>query len=181
MAYLTVKEIYLRRKELLPQRPWVRGTVLEYVREDYSHIFKPIIKGEGSHRRYLIDEKNVKNFTKFYNKQKHPFDGNPVLLVSVRKTYRKGMTENDVLKITCGSWKLRGHRKDGPRYAFAVYSNEIKGVFTILSWSEDKQKPGRLKFKGEIAEPQLHDKYIGTSVKQFRKKKESTPFMYVNC
>jgi len=45
---------------------WVGSykTVLGYVSKDYSHIFKPIVKGERSAKRYFVPQENVREFVR---------------------------------------------------------------------------------------------------------------------
>lgn len=104
-----------------------------------------------------------------------------ILLITINKTYRNNMTTNEILAVTSRWWKLDDKRKDGAKYAIAVYRNEVKGVFTILSWNKREEKPKRWGFKGEKAPNNIHDKYINMSVGQYKKKGNSAPVMYMNC
>lgn len=63
MNPISVRKLYLRRKELLPL-PWAYPTLLKYVCKNYSHIFKPILSNSKSRsgRRYLVTEENIKEF-----------------------------------------------------------------------------------------------------------------------
>ncbi len=47
---------------------WVTAykTLLKYVSKDYIEIFKPIIKGSRSGKRYFITEENLEKFIKMF-------------------------------------------------------------------------------------------------------------------
>lgn len=66
---ISVRELYLRRKELLPVS-WAYKTILKHVNINYPHIFKPTIKGDSQGKRYFVTEKNVKEFKKRFMNNK---------------------------------------------------------------------------------------------------------------
>ncbi len=101
-----------------------------------------------------------------------------VILLNIPLTYREGMSENEVLEVACRAWKLY-LKKDEIDYAIAVFQNEIKGVFTIISWSKDKIESDRWAFKGEIAPAPIHDKYIGKRINAW-KPGQNFPLLYLN-
>lgn len=103
-----------------------------------------------------------------------------VILLNIIQTYREGMTENEVFEVACRAWGLKDKRKDNADYALAVYKDEVKGVFTILSWYKDKVVPNKWAFKGEIAPPHIRDKYIGTRQVVW-KQGQKMSFAYINC
>lgn len=39
-------------------------TLLKYISKDYVDIFKPIVKGKQSGKRYFVTEENLNNFIK---------------------------------------------------------------------------------------------------------------------
>lgn len=43
-------------------------TVIRYVSRDYIDIFKPIVKGNRSNRRYFVKEENIKKFIEKFEK-----------------------------------------------------------------------------------------------------------------
>lgn len=63
MNSISTRELYTRRKELLPV-PWSYKTILRYVSTTYPHIFKPTITGSATGVRYYVTENNVKEFTR---------------------------------------------------------------------------------------------------------------------
>lgn len=62
---LTVHEIWKLKKIY-----WVTSykTLLKYISKDYVDIFKPIVKGRRTGKRYFVSEKNLDDFiNKFEN------------------------------------------------------------------------------------------------------------------
>ena len=45
-------------------------TLLKYISKDYVNIFKPIIKGSRSGKRYFITEKNLNDFIEKFEQNK---------------------------------------------------------------------------------------------------------------
>lgn len=101
------------------------------------------------------------------------------LLLNINVTYKEGMTEDEVLWIAQRAWRIDEKRKNNPNYAIAVYKNEVKGVFEILSWHKDEFEKGRWAFKGKIAEPSIRNKYLKTIESNWQQGRES--LRYVNC
>lgn len=100
-----------------------------------------------------------------------------VLLLSINQTYRPYMSEDEVLEIASRSWGVDKKKKDEAEYALAVYQDEVKGVFRILSWDKDKIEPREWAFKGEIAPKHIRDRYIGKRGVVWR---QGPSFIYVN-
>jgi uncharacterized protein len=122
----------------------------------------------------------------------------PVLLITVNRYYRRGMSPEMLYEITRGNWVI-GARRNQARYAFAVYKGIIREVYEIKRWfpapaddteikrqwaaehsinSEAKQKK-RWQFEGKIAESLRH--YVGGSVERYSKIGAQNPIRYVNC
>lgn len=64
---LTVHQIWKNKKIY-----WITTykTLLKYISKDYVDIFKPIVKGKKSGKRYFVSEKNIDEFIrKFENNE----------------------------------------------------------------------------------------------------------------
>lgn len=103
-----------------------------------------------------------------------------VLIISIGVTYREGMDDKALYEATRSSWKV-SERKEKADYALAVYRGEVKEVYKILNWHKDDENIERWVFTGELAPKNIRDKYIGRSVKQYRKWGNINPIIYVNC
>lgn len=122
----------------------------------------------------------------------------PVILITVNRYYRRGMSTEMLYEITRGQWVL-GIRRNKAKYAFAVYKGIIREVYKIENWhpapigdtelkrqwaaensinSEAKRKE-RWQFEGEIATSLGH--YVGGSVENYSKMGAQNPIRYVNC
>lgn len=122
----------------------------------------------------------------------------PVLLIRINKLYRHGMSADELYDATCGIWRL-GRRRDGAKYALAVFEGVVREVYVVKpgSWHPApkaqfktnihalnqfdllKQK-NRYVFTGEIADKSVRSKYRGCSVAKYFKKGNQSPVMYVN-
>jgi hypothetical protein len=115
----------------------------------------------------------------------------PAILIRINKLYRPGMTAHELYEATRGVWKL-GRRRDGARYAFAVYQGIVRQVYEIHSWHpagttpystrtpEDVGCPGRWEFTGTVAAT-LSAFYSNASVATYFPAGSANPILYVNC
>lgn len=103
-----------------------------------------------------------------------------VLLLNINQTYREWMTEEEVLQIAYRAWGVDAKRMKNAEYALAVYQDEVKGVFKIISWYRDKVEPKKWAFEGEIAEESIRSKYIGMRGLRWEQGYMDS-FIYVNC
>lgn len=122
----------------------------------------------------------------------------PVILITVNRFYRRGMSTEMLYEITRGKWVI-GTRRNKAKYAFAVYKGVIREVYEIDRWlpaplddsevkrawvaehsinAEAKQK-NRWEFEGKIAKELQH--YVGTSTENYQVVGAQNPIRYVNC
>jgi hypothetical protein len=108
----------------------------------------------------------------------------PVILITVNRLYRYGMSAADLYDITRGNWVI-GVRRNRARYAFAVYQGVIREVYEIERWlpadarSEKQKTKKRWYFDGKIAENLRH--YVGQSTAKYAVLGAQNPIRYVNC
>lgn len=122
----------------------------------------------------------------------------PVILITVNRFYRRGMSDEDLYEITRGKWVI-GARRDKAKYAFAVYKGIIREVYEIERWlpiqvegaeltrawipanSEEAKvkRPNRWEFEGRIATSLRH--YVGGSTEKYATVGAQNPIRYVNC
>jgi hypothetical protein len=122
----------------------------------------------------------------------------PVILITVNRYYRRGMSAEMLYEITRGNWVI-GTRRNKAKYAFAVYKGVIREVYEIERWlaapvgdseikrqwaavhsiNSDAKRTERWQFEGEIAESLRH--YVGESVENYSKMGAQNPIRYVNC
>lgn len=117
----------------------------------------------------------------YTNKENPAVIDNRVILFSINRSYKNGMNDKEVFECVRKAWKLADtKRRRNAEYALATVRGEVKGVFTILRWQINKEEPNRWEFDGETAPTNIYQKYIGNSVKKYRKRGAINP-IYVNC
>ncbi|MEQ8235168.1 MAG: hypothetical protein ABRQ23_00140 [Syntrophomonadaceae bacterium] len=123
--------------------------------------------------RYTIEQARIKE---------------PAILFRINKSFRYGMSPNELYDATRGVWALRKKRNQA-KLAFAVYEGIIQEVYTIISWHEagqtfstrnDTKREGKWEFIGNIAPDNIRDKYIYKSVRNYFKDKGANPVKYIN-
>lgn len=122
----------------------------------------------------------------------------PVVLITVNRYYRRGMSAEMLYEITRGNWVI-GTRRNKAKYAFAVYKGIVREVYKIERWfpspigdteikrkwaaehsiNSDAKQTKRWQFEGNIAISLRH--YVGGSVENYSKIGAQNPIRYVNC
>ncbi|HTD98440.1 MAG TPA: hypothetical protein VK668_04105 [Mucilaginibacter sp.] len=99
----------------------------------------------------------------------------PAIIININKQYRRFMSELDLYNATRHRWKL-GNRHIQAVYAFASYRGLVREVYAIQRWN--KCPDGRYEFEGQIAMPEIRDKYINQSLENYIKKGSRNPIRY---
>lgn len=114
-----------------------------------------------------------------------------VLLIRVNQLYRHNLTAQELYEITRGIWKL-GERRQKAEYAFAVFEGVVREVYSIDSWHPAFTTPyetrdlshrnldGRWEFEGTVAPEAIREKYRLHSVKEYFRRGNQSPTVYVN-
>jgi hypothetical protein len=109
--------------------------------------------------------------------------GDSVLLLRIDRSYRFGMTAEELYEATRGDWAITPKKRSiKPRYAMAVVSFIIREVYEIDDWHPVPMSswgPGRWRFDGIVALDQSN--FIGKSVQSYINRRSSNPAKYVNC
>ncbi len=112
----------------------------------------------------------------------------PAILIRINQSFHYGMAPVELYDVTRGSWVL-GEKRNQAKYAFAVFDGIIQEVYAILGWFKAGQvfstrdntfAEGRWEFVGNVASPQIRDKYINKSVSRYFPKGGQNPIAYVN-
>ena len=112
-----------------------------------------------------------------------------VMAIKVSRSYREGITGEELYDITRGYWKIDRKRADRVEYVFSVCGGVVKEVYRIKEWLPagtvprptlpDAEVPeGRYEFVGEIAEEAIRNKYVGKSIANLYQKGEANPVRY---
>ena len=116
-----------------------------------------------------------------------PFDdeGLRIVFFKITRTYRPGMSDEELYRNTSGFWRMNWERHD-PDYAMAVVDGHVVGVFEIEGWRRPEQ--------WEIAEHDIRDGRWAFVGRRDRKKEKrwlhvdvsevtrgQNPVTYFNC
>lgn len=114
-----------------------------------------------------------------------------VVLITINKLFRHGMTSQELYDTTRGIWRARPE-KHVPDYAFSVYAGVVREVYRICDWypagstfmstrdlSGRESLTKRWEFIGQIAPEEVRRRYKGKSVRQYLG--SQNPIRYVNC
>jgi hypothetical protein len=99
----------------------------------------------------------------------------PVLVVKINRTYREGMSKDELYEIVRGIWKVDKRKLDKIQYVLGVYHGIVKEVYQVAYWKEAGSTPyvfrkhepeiliGRSEFVGQAAPDDIRD-YIGKKI-----------------
>lgn len=108
----------------------------------------------------------------------------PVILIILNKSYKRGISDEKLYEITCGNWVI-GKRRNNAKYAFSVYHGIVRQVYEIQRWfpvsirTQAKNPGARWRFDGVIALHMQH--YVGGSVENYLTAGSQNPIKYINC
>jgi len=113
-----------------------------------------------------------------------------VVAININRTYRQGISADDLYDCTRGIWRLSRERAEKAQYAFAVYQGVIREVYEIDKWlsagstkyqrrqfSQESLK-GRYEFTGKVAPDRIRDKYVSEHMPE---RHTQNPIRYYNC
>lgn len=115
-----------------------------------------------------------------------------VMLITINRLFRDGMTGLELLEATRGVWKV-GLRRENAELALAVYQGTVQEVFTIQRWhkagtleyqtrdSEGFRGSDRYEFDGVVAPKAVRDAYLHKSVRRYLARGSQNPIRYVKC
>lgn len=110
-----------------------------------------------------------------------------IVIIKINKSFREGMSENELYDVTRGCWKRKIASVETADYALAVAYGIVKEVYQIDEWlpAENEEREtipyneaadvGRIIFKGRIADEEIRKKYLDYSVAGLFKKGEASP------
>ena len=117
----------------------------------------------------------------------------PVVLIRINRLYRHNMPPDELYEATRGVWKV-GERREGAKFAFAVFEQVVREVYAIEQWHTALSTPyvyrekelaardltGRWEFTGKIAPDEIRALYRGCSVRNYLAQGAQNPVAYVN-
>ena len=138
------------------------------------------MRGEGSRDYGVRHAKEI-----IYEYTAEPFTvGEKLILISIGRRYKT----HDVYEAVRGCWKINKDRAKYYKLVLAHYRGLVRGAYRPSEWLpgtkehfplETSDAPDRLGFKGEEAEPEVRNKYVGKRVPdEYRTKGAANPIRY---
>lgn len=109
----------------------------------------------------------------------------PSMLIRVNVLFREDMSKKELYDATRSSWIVNPKRANKVKYVFSVYQGIIREIYRVDSWApvtsgEKEVRQNRHEFTGQVAEPDVRNKYLNKSVKHYFKRGNCAPCNYVN-
>ena len=110
-----------------------------------------------------------------------------IVIIKINKSFREGMSENELYDATRGCWKRKIASVEKADYALAVAYGIVKQVYQIDEWlpAENEVRDtipynetvdaGRIIFKGRVADEEIRKRYLDHSVVDFFKRGDAGP------
>ena len=101
---------------------------------------------------------------------------NEILVIKISRSYRKGMTADELYLATSRSWKLSMDRCQRVATVLCVAEMEVKQVYSVDQWIESIDE-GRKEFVGKIAQEPLRSTWLGQDASSISAK--HSPIRYI--
>ena len=99
-----------------------------------------------------------------------------ILVIKISRSYRKGMTPDELYLATSRSWKLSMDRCRRVSTVLCVAENEVKEVYSVDEWIESTDE-GRKEFIGTVATGPIRSKWLGQDASSIAAK--YSPIRYI--
>jgi hypothetical protein len=99
----------------------------------------------------------------------------PTIIININRLYNRFMTTNQLYDATRSAWKVSARRRNSVVYAVAAFRGLVREVYKIDSWNV---KGDRWEFSGQVALPEVRDKYINQSLDEYKIKGSQNPIKY---
>ena len=106
----------------------------------------------------------------------------PVIIININKKYVRGNSSIEIYESTKQAWVVGEQKRKTTKYALSEYCGIVIEVFEIKEWYEietpNNKRKNRWGFNGEIAKPEIREKYINKSLAHTKKKGAANPIKY---
>ena len=158
---------------------------------------KNLTNKQSGYKSATFGRMSLKQIVALYDKKKVTVD-EPVIFIRINQLFRYSMSEMELYEYTRGKWKLDPTRASKAKYALAVFEGIIQEVYEIHHWykagttfglrlekeqaesDETEQWEGRYEFIGNLAPPEIRNKYKFMSVEHYFQRGNANPIMYQN-
>ena len=113
-----------------------------------------------------------------------------IMMIRVNKYYRNTMTPFELYDLTRCCWRVNKERADKVEYVLSIYEGMVLEVYSVKCWLPGHstlqyiraevfpQDVNRFEFIGNIAPPDIQNKYKNKSVANLFNKGEQNPIKY---
>ena len=133
-------------------------------------------RGHGAKAYGKIDVNKIEARYNFLELNDDDFTEN-VMLININKLYRNDMTPIELYDATRGLWPVNIEKANKVDYVCAVYQGMTLEVYKVAGWypaystmmtrDEERTRPERYEFVGNIAEENIRNKYKDKSVSKY--------------
>lgn len=158
----------------------LEGALIDYSMY-FGHELTNLQSGHNSIENGLMTSEEV--IRKYNAPELEHLDDNAVI-ININGTYKRGSHTDGIYHATKESWVMDKNRVHSIKYVLSEYRKLIVEVFEVSEWypAETKDKKGKVKirwgFNGQIAPPEIRDKYLNTSIAHVKKQGNSNPIRY---
>lgn len=117
----------------------------------------------------------------------------PCVLITINRMFTHGMSVHEIYDATRSAWVVNPERHN-PELALSLFQGVIREVFEIAAWvpggTTMKQRDAggraeprlsRYEFVGQVAEPEIRNRYVGKAPGLDIRPGAQNPIRYVNC
>lgn len=144
------------------------------------------VRGQGA--RY--DGKSIEDLVAYYTRR-HANIRDEVMLIRIKQLYRDNLSEMELYDVTRGWWKL-SKRREGAKFALAVYGGVVKEVYSITHWlparstlssrwTQGSPYKRKWEFVGLIAPEGIRKRYLNKYVGHYFTPGARNSIQYENC
>ena len=144
------------------------------------------VRGQGA--RY--DGKSIEDLVAYYTKR-HAKIHDEVMLIRINQLYRDDLSDTELYDVTRGVWSV-SKRREGARFAFAVYGGVVKEVYSITQWlparstfssrwKQGQPIKGKWEFVGMVAPENVRRRYLNKYVGHYFTPGARNSIQYENC
>ena len=165
-----VKHVILRHGMKDSEAIEVEAALIDYSR--FMHF--PITNIAAGYHSSSIGYMSADEVMQKYNAPALDYLDPGCVLININRSYQRASSSDAVYRATKEAWRIAAYRIPSLNTVIAEYRGYVIGVFTNLKWYkvpafDKKGKPiTRWGFDGEIAEPDIRNKYMNRSVSKKR-------------
>jgi len=140
--------------------------------------FSNIVLGHHSNEKGLMTADEI---VRIHNAQPLTELTDPVIIININKKYARGNSSQEIYESTKQAWVIGENQRRMTKYALSEFTGIVIEVFEIKEWYEipmPDNKKSRWGFNGQIASPEIREKYLNKSLAHTKKKGAANPIKY---